>query len=188
MDDSGQIHTIEGIVSGMIIILALLYILGSITFVSPQTEKTTVMKMSILSQDIMNVLSTPDQPGNSTNPLARSIAQWQGGVADPIQLYEVNPGEPSILWLNEKIRNLVQPNVLYNVDLLYINDTKSADAGHKVFDKKHVIFKGDPHDNSVTSSKLIVLNYYDMNGTINSYWNTTVIPKTVEVQLSLWYI
>jgi hypothetical protein len=188
MDDSGQIHTIEGIVSGMIIILALMYILSSITFVSPQTEKTTVMKMSILSQDIMNVLSTPDQPGNSTSPLTRSIARWQGGVADPLQFYEVNPGEPSILWLNEKIRNLIPSNMLYNVDLLYVNDTKSAAVGHKVFDKMQVIFMGDPHENSVTSSKLIVLNYYDMNGTVNSYWNTTAIPKTVEVQLSLWYI
>jgi hypothetical protein len=188
MDDSGQIHTIEGIVSGMVIVLALMYILSSITFVSPQTEKTTVMKMSILSQDILNVLSTPDQPGNYTNPLARNISKWQGGVADPGQSYEVNPGEPSILWLNDKIQSLVPPNVMYNVDLLYINDTASAAEGHLVFDNKPVIFMGDPHDNAVTASKLVVVNYYDVNNSVYSYWNHTVIPKTVEVQLALWYI
>lgn len=188
LDDSGQIHTIEGIVGGMVIVLALMYILSSITFVSPQTEKTSVMKMSVLSQDILNVLSSPDQPGNYTSPLARSVARWQGGVADPDH-NEVDPGEPSMIWLNTKIHSLLpQQNVMYNVNLLYINDTASALAGHKVFDNKPVIFMGDPHDNAVIASKDIVLNYYDVNGSVNSYWMHTTVPKTVEVQLSMWYI
>jgi hypothetical protein len=192
-DDRGQIHTIEGVVSGMIIILAMMYIISSITFVSPQTEKTTVMKLSIKSQDILNVLSTPDQPGNYTNPLARYLAQWQGGEAD--DLNEVNPGEPSIIELNDKLQSLIPRNVLYNLDLLYVDDTASAAAGHLVFDSKHVIFQGDPHDNSVVASKLIVLNYYDLNSTSGAYWYDTAIDtevevptKTIEVQLALWYM
>jgi hypothetical protein len=188
MDDSGQIHTIEGIVAGMVIILALIYITGSITFVSPQTEKTTVMKMSIKAQDILNVLSTADQPGNYTNPLARCIARWDGGVADPS--HETGPGETSITWLNSKIQSLLPTNspLMYNVELLYVNDTMSAATGHLVFEDRYIIFKGDPQDNSVTASKLVVLNYYDVNSTIYSKWNNTVVPKTVEVKLSLWSI
>jgi hypothetical protein len=199
MDDSGQIHTIEGIVAGMVILLALIYIMGSITFVSPQTEKTTVMKLSVKAQDILNVLSTPDKPGNFSNPLERCIAAWKGGIANQSQV--TNPEEPSIIWLNDKIHSddnnqSLMPsylkgnktNILYNVDLMYIDDTASAAAGREVFVSKPVIFMGDPHDNAVVATKLIVLNYYDVNSSSLSYWNHTALPKTVEVKLALWYI
>jgi hypothetical protein len=192
MDDSGQIHTIEGIVSGMVVLLALIYITSSITFVSPQTEKTTVMKMSIKAQDILNVLSTPDKPGNYSNPLETCIAQWNGGEADPDHV--TDPGEPSIIWLDGKIRSLIpsylqdnKSNILYNVDLLYIDEILST-PDHPVFASKSLVFMGDPHDNAVVATKLIVLNYYDVNSTVNSYWNHTAVPKSVEIKLALWYI
>jgi len=188
-DDSGQIHTIEGIVSALVVLVALTYIIGSITFVSPQTEKTTVMKLSIKAQDIMNVLSGQDRPGNFTSPLTRGIAQWNGGVADPLAVppQEVNPGELSIISLNDRIRSLLPPKVMYNMNVSYIDEPASAAAGRLIFNDEYLIFQGDPQDNSVMASKIIVLNSYDINGSTN-YWNGMTAPKTVEIKLVLWSI
>jgi hypothetical protein len=184
-DDSGQIHTIEGIVSALVVLVALTYIIGSITFVSPQTEKTTVMKLSIKAQDIMNVMSGQDQPGNFTSPLTRGIAQWKGGLADPT--HEVNASELSIIGLNDRIRSLLPPKVMYNMNISYIDEPASAAAGRLIFDEEYLIFQGDPQENSVMASKIVVLNGYDINGSTN-YWNNMTVPKTVEVKLVLWSI
>lgn len=184
-DDSGQIHTIEGIVSALVVLVALTYIIGSITFVSPQTEKTTVMKLSIKAQDIMNVMSGQDQPGNFTSPLTRSIAEWDGGAASPT--YEVNASEASIIALNDRIRSLLPEKIMYNMDISYIDEQASATLGRLVFNDTCIIFQGDPQENSVMASKLVVLNGYDINGSTN-YWNGMTVPKTVEVKLILWSI
>ncbi|OPY27989.1 MAG: hypothetical protein A4E28_01765 [Methanocella sp. PtaU1.Bin125] len=186
-DDSGQIHTIEGIVSALVVLLALTYIIGSITFVSPQTEKTTVMKLSVKAQDIMNVLSVQDRPGNFTSPLTRDIAEWDGGAASPTQ--EVNAGEPSIIALNARIRSLLPGKIMYNMNVSYIDEAASAAAGRLIFNDTYIIFQGDPQENSVMASKIVVLNSYDINGSAN-YWSgiSMTAPKTVEVKLVLWSI
>ena len=186
-DDSGQIHTIEGIVSALVVLLALTYIISSITFVSPQTEKTTVMKLSVKAQDIMNVLSVQDRPGNFTSPLTRGIAEWGGGAASPA--HEVNASEASIIALNDRIRSLLPEKIMYNMDISYIDEPASAAAGHLVFNDTYIIFQGDPQDNSVMASKIVILNSYDINGSAN-YWSSMSMtaPKTVEVKLVLWSI
>lgn len=196
-DDRGQIHTIEGVVSALVVLVALTYIISSITFVSPQTEKTTVMKTSIKAQDILNVLAGQDQPVNFTSPLTRSIAQWNGGVADPA--HEVAPGEPSIADLYVRIDNLLKAklvhsqlpanynNVKYNMNVSYIDEPASTAAGHLVIHDDYLIFQGDPQDNSVMASKIIVLNSYDIYGSAN-HWSSMTAPKTVEVKLVLWSI
>lgn len=184
-DDSGQIHTIEGVVAALVVLVALTYIIGSITFVSPQTEKTTVMKLSIKAQDIMNVLACQDQPDNFTSPLTRGIAQWDGGVANATNV--VSPGEPSIGTLNDRILSMLPGNVMYNMNVSYIDEPASTAAGRLVFRDKYLIFHGDPQDNSVMASKILVLNSYDIAGSAN-YWSGMTTPKTVEVKLVLWSI
>jgi hypothetical protein len=184
-DDSGQMHTIEGVVAALVVLVALTYIIGSITFVSPQTEKTTVMKLSIKAQDVMNVLGGQDQPDNFTSPLTRGVAQWNGGVASANHV--VAPGEPSIVALNDRILTMLPGNVMYNMNVSYIDEAASTAAGHLVFKDQYLIFQGDPQDNSVMASKVIVLNGYDITGS-PGYWNGMTAPKTVEVKLVLWSI
>jgi hypothetical protein len=207
-DERGQVHTIEGIVSGLILVITLMYIINSITFVSPQTEKTTVMKMSIKAEDIVAVLGTSDQPTDFTSNMTTCLARWNGTEADNDHV--IGPGEQSIEWLDGRIRSLLPAYVvfnstsggststfaysktyaLYNLNISYINDAATAALGYPVYDDRMLIFHGEPQENAVMASKIIVLNHKDIYGPGGnwSYWNKTVAPKVVEIKLIIWNV
>lgn len=206
-DDRGQIHTIEGLVAGLILVLTLMYITNSITFVAPQTEKTTVMKMMVKADDILTVLSTSDQPTIHDSELTRDIASWMGVEASDNN--EWGAGETSIARLDGTIKSIVplsivfnsnsefgtdtftsyKTYVLFNLDISYVNDTATAAQGHVVFDNRQLIHQGVPQENAVKASKIIILNDKDLAGT-SGYWKNiaATTPKIVEAKLSLWFV
>jgi hypothetical protein len=200
MGDEGQIHTMEGVIAGLILILTLMYITSSITLVSPQTEKALVMKQGIKAADILNSL-VAENITSYHNPLSDAIALWNGNSAltadmDPAypDNYPVYGTELSIMELNKTIGKMVHDgegtsndkhnNTMYNVYLIY----KDA-AG--TYTQKGIILNGEPYDNAASASKFITLNAGD---TKSNYWKgyetlTPIgLPKVIEVRLVLWSI
>jgi len=209
-DDRGQIYTIEGLVAGLILVITLMYVTNSITFVSPQTEKTTAMKLTIKAEDIMTAIGSSSHEAGLNSELQQCIALWKGGEATDTHI--VNPGEidighHSIGDLNNTIRQLLPQNlsfdsyyfngtgsnyksyVLYNLYISYVNDTESAIQGRTVFTNKQLIYQGMPQENAITASKIVVLNSNDMLD-LSSFWNQThtTAPRLVEARLVIWTI
>jgi hypothetical protein len=200
MDDRGQAHTMEGVVAGLILVLTPMYITSSITFVSPQTDKSQVTKPEIISTDIPNVLSVNNFTGDQQDRLTTDIAQWGGLSAD--YSGHVNPAEPSIADLNRSIWEMLyksagHANLFFNINLTYettpgtivtmpiicngyiFNDATAASG------KTNSMIKPDV----ASSSKIIVL---DSSTPKSSYWdglaggNVHYWPKVVEVKMEIW--
>ncbi len=178
-DDSGQIHTIEGIAAALILIITLLFVTQSITFIAPQTEKSVDINLSVMSADILTQLNR----GNEFHPseLKSHLESWNGNTTAPGG--GVAPGEPGISDLDTKIRAMLPGNINYNVSIYY------ADNG--VWASKDIISHGTPGDNAITSSEIVTLNIYDDQYiTRSSYWGTrkSQMPKVIVVRLSIWYL
>jgi hypothetical protein len=179
-DDRAQIHTMEGVVAGLVLVLTLMYITGSITFLSPQTEKTTVVKLNLKAQDVLVVLGSEDQTSSFSSPLSRDILRWEGNDAGGT--VRVSPAEPTIQDLDSRISSLLPENVYYNVYLVY------NQSGTMV--TRTIIFQGDPQDNAPSASKIIVLNKADVQKYPSCIWKVAGLstPKVVEVRIVMWSI
>jgi hypothetical protein len=183
---SGQIHTIEGITAAGILLIVLLFITQSITFVAPQTEKSVDMGLSVTASDILATLNT----GNEYHPseLKEAVEGWDGRGLDEFAAgTEVVPGMEC---LDEAIEGVplsnLPPNVRYCVWFYY--DEAGDGTG---WTDKPIIAHGAPHDNAITSSKMITLNVYDDQYIDRSdYWygKSDRMPVVVVVRLSLWYV
>lgn len=175
--------TIEGVVSAIILIIALGVVFSAITFDSPQTEKIRVTKLDIKAQDILNTLASEDRPGEHSSSLLRNVSRWN--CTERIGNENLNASEPSIKDINNDTRMLVDKNLQYNMELRYYNDTQSLATGNPVYDTHTIIFQGEPMDNVGTGTKLIILNN---NTSVNKsvYWSNMEMPKAVEVRLVIW--
>lgn len=184
--DEGQMHTVEGVVAALILVFVILYITGAVNLVSPQTEKASVMKLSIVAEDTLTVIGTIDMPANYSSVLLRDITAWQGheGSSDAA----IDAGEPSIQGLNDEIAAMQSPNVLYNLYVSYWDATTGQ------IETKTLIYNGDPQLNGVTASKKLALNDFDLKGQTQSFWYDIVEPdlasgpRIIEVQLVMWSI
>ncbi len=198
-DDSGQIHTIEGITAALMLLVVLTAVIQSITFVAPQTEKTLDMNLSVMATDILTTLNIGDE--NHISPLKLSALNWSHGTAiDPTRGYP--PSEGGIASLDRAIGEYLPPYddantqnklIRYNVSFFYFDGTRWVD--------EVVITHGTPYDNTMTVSKIITLNpeddeligrsIYDGKILRSGYWNNFAnqnrMPMVVEVRLSLWY-
>ncbi len=83
-NDEGQLHTMEGVIAALILIFAILYIMGAINLVSPQTGKAVDMKHAVRAQDILTALGSVDQPSNYSSELLkmRERLDWYRGKPD----------------------------------------------------------------------------------------------------------
>jgi hypothetical protein len=193
MGDDGQVYTMEGVIAGLILVLTLMYITSSITLVSPQTEKSLVMKQGIKAADILNVLSAKNCTLTNHNPLLDAIALWNGNVSTFENSVDnpVNASEFSIMSLNKTIGMILHDcdrhnNTLFNVYLIYNDSTGS-------FTNKPVILNGEPSDfdNAASASKIIVLHLSDQKSDYWKYFETSTpceMPKVIEVRLVLWSV
>ncbi len=184
---SGQIHTIEGITAAIILLVVLLFVTQSITFVTPRIEKSADMGLSVMATDILAALDT----GNEYHPgeLKKAVEGWDGkGLDDYAPGTEVVPGMEGLDEAIEgelPLRNLPS-NVRY--DVLFYYDEAGDGTG---WTGKPIISHGVPCDNAVTSSKTVTLNVYDDQYiTRSTYWYglSGHMPTTVVVRLSLWYV
>lgn len=175
-DTVGQVFTIEGVVAALILIVALSYIMTSITFVSPQTEKSTSTKLDIRAHDTLNVLATDDQPGNHINFLKTAIASWDGN--EPVSPESMSPAELSLKYLNDNISMVTPDNVNFNAYAYYYDDSG-------VLVKKTLIYHGEPEDNAGMTTKLLVMNKND-TVPLSPFWKAMTLPKSVEIKLVMW--
>ncbi len=179
----GQVYTMEGIVAALIIVVSVMFITSSINLVSPSTEKAVDTKMTIMAQDTLVTLGTVDQPSNFSSVLKRDLVAWTGLEAS--DTVEVPAGETAIVGLNDQIGEMLPPNVLYNLQVLYWNDLTGT------LETKTLIYHGDAQNltyNALSGSKKIVINDEDTQGIGSSYWKNMAKPKTVEAKLIIWWV
>lgn len=176
-DDRGQIYTMEGIVAAIVLLLAVYFIINSISVVSPQTERSLDMKLAVRSQDALNILTASDY--NHPGDLKSYIVSWNGTDAGPG--FSTGPGEWSCAYLNGNLSTVMPNNSMYNVMLRYNNSN--------VWESHMVVYNGEPHDNAVTASQIVVLNRLDNKSmNMSKYWANVPKPVTVEVKMFAWYI
>lgn len=181
IDDRGQVFTIEGVVSAIILVVALSYILSSITIVSPQMEKSTSVKLTIQAQDLLNMMASENMPKQHMSDLKNWTEKWNGN--EPAGAESVSASEQSIQEMNDTISLLLPRNVAFNAYIYYYDD-----AGQPV--SKTLIYHGEPVDNAGTATKLVVLS---KNDSVNfddtgksAYWQSMKMPKVAEIKLVLW--
>jgi hypothetical protein len=173
-DDRGQIYTIEGFMSAMILIGVLFFIFQSISVVTPQTEMSADMKLSQKAADTLICLDWADEDYGSE--LKTAIALWNNGTTSYAS--RVNPGENSIRALDAKIASLLSNDTGYSLAIAYSN-------GH-AGSSEMAILGGVPGDNSVVATRLVTIN---VNDTQSNFWKGRgVYPQLVEVRLICWYL
>ena len=174
MDDRGQIYTIEGFASALILIGVLYFIFQSISVVTPQTEMSADMKLSQKAADTLICLDWTNE--NYTSELKTAIALWNNGATS--YAARVNPAETSIKALDAEIGSMLSNDTAYSLEIAY-NDGGSVNRGT-------AILGGVPGDNSVVATKLVTIN---ANDTQSAFWKSRgVYPQLVEVRLICWYL
>ena len=174
MDNSGQIHTIEGFASALILISVLLIVFSSITVVTPQTEMVTDMKAYQLATDVITIVDRPNEAHGSD--LKDDIASWNGGCSN--YSCSVGPAEKGMAALDGQIAALLPSDMRFNVGLSYYDGTSEVSAP--------VITHGVPGDNSNVATRLVTLNGFDNT---SAYWTSRAwFPQLVQVRLTVWYL
>jgi hypothetical protein len=173
-DDRGQIYTIEGFASALILVGVLYFIFQSISVVTPQTEMSADMKLSQKAADTLICLDWANEDYGSE--LKTAVALWSNGTTDYSS--RVGAGENSIRALDAKIATLLSNDTGYNLEIAY-NDGL---IGHS----STAILGGVPGDNSVVASRLVTIN---VNDTQSAFWRGRgFYPQLVEVRLVCWYL
>ncbi len=173
-DDRGQIYTIEGFASALILVGVLYFIFQSISVVTPQTEMSADMKLSQKSADTLICLDWISV--NNSSQLKTAVALWNGGTTS--YATRVAPGEDSMRALDAQIAGMMPNDTCYNLEIAY-ND------GRRGYNKT-TILRGVPGDNSAVATRLVTSN---RNDTQSAFWNgRNFYPQLVEVRLICWYI
>ena len=173
-DDRGQIYTIEGFASALILVGVLFFIFQSISVVTPQTEMSADMKLGQKAADTLICMDRINEDFNSD--LKAGIAMWNGHAANYFS--HVYPGEASVRALDAKIVGMLSNDTSYNVEIAYYDG-----SAERVIP---IIIHGLPSDNSVVATRLITLNE---NDTVSPFWSGMGrYPQLIEVRLICWYL
>jgi hypothetical protein len=192
-NDRGQAYTMEGVVAGLILVLTLMYITSSISFVAPQTEKSNVVKLEIKATDILNVLGE-NMTADNHDQLTNDIALW-GGKSIYDQEH-VNASEPSVNDLNRTIWQML--NNGQEMGSLFFNVYVTYETSPGNYVTTPIIMNGDTQNDDTrpsmikldvaSASKIVVV---DQSYTKSSKWIEVAaasggFPKAVEVKLEIW--
>jgi 5-hydroxyisourate hydrolase-like protein (transthyretin family) len=173
-DDRGQIYTMEGFASALILIGVLLFIFQSISIVTPQTEKTMDMKLGMKATDALVCMDRIDE--DRSTYLKEAVTSWNGGTATYSS--HVSATEDGIKALDAEIASMLSPDVSYRVDLAYYDGV----SDHLV----PLILHGIPGDNSVVASRLVAMNEDD---SVSAFWRGVGrYPLVAEIRLTCWYL
>jgi hypothetical protein len=173
-DDRGQIYTIEGFASALILVGVLFFIFQSISVVTPQTEMSADMKLSQKAADTLICLDRTNEDYGSE--LKTAIALWNNGATS--YAIRVGPGEDSIKALDAKITSMLPNDTCYNLEIAY--------SDGQVGNSATAILGGVPGDNSVVATRLVTIN---VNDTMSNFWKGRgIYPQLVEVRLICWYL
>jgi hypothetical protein len=190
-DDKGQMHTIEGVMAALIMLLVLVLVVKS-TAITPLSSSTTnkhvQLELMNMGNDLLSSLDYTANP-NDISTLKVSVLDWDGDeYIWSGQVYRSTNG--TRILDNDLTRDLnftfTSYGVAYDVEVIYLDGNNTAI-------EKPMIWNGDASDNSITVTKVIALH----NSDVNAYpaFKNTGIPdidqKTdfynmVNVRLTLW--
>jgi hypothetical protein len=202
----GQIQTVEAITAAIILVSVVALIVES-TSVTPLTSSFTnqhiKLELQNMGTDLLTALDeTPwvdNPPGTpyDSSYLKVSITDWINGsyggtiwyawsnnTTKYVSLLNYNP---TTFTLNTPLSNalsifLTKYGIAFNVEVRYTN------LDGKLMNTK-MIWNGDPSDNSVTVSRIIVLHDCDIgvyNPVIPDISLGSQLYNTVEVRLTMW--
>ncbi len=195
-DNGGQMHTIEGLLAAMVMIVVLIFIIKS-TAVTPLSSSTTNKHVQLELMNMGNdLLASLDYNKDSdsygiASPLNYAILSWNGDlyVWDGKQFNDIdNPFSPTPLdpGFTKALNNTFsQHGIAYDVEVVYLNNTNNVIA-------RKMIWNGDPSDNSVTVSRMMVIHDDDMaglatiRGVVPDADESTYFYNLVDVRLTLW--
>ena len=173
-DDRGQIYTIEGFASALILVGVLYFIFQSISVVTPQTEMSADMKLSQIASDTLICVDRITE--NYDSDLKNAIAMWEGHGTTYSERVSVD--ETEIMSLDAQIRSMLSSDIGYRVELVYYDGSAMVTTP--------VIIHGMPGDNSVVASRLVTVNE---NDEMSDFWTANNrFPQVIEVQMTCWYL
>lgn len=201
--DRGQLQTIEGIAAA-IILLSVLVIVVQAASVTPLTSSFTNQHIKLELQNIgSDILTSLDEiPSyNTTSPDAPSYLKTS--ITDWINVSD--GGSDWYAWRNDSVGYLSVVNESNNVPVTQLGTTLSyilikygiaynaevrySDTNGQVRNTK-MIWNGDPSENSVTVSRIVVLHDDDMASpdycVIPDISPGSNLRNTLEVRLTLW--
>ncbi|MDY0387157.1 MAG: hypothetical protein RBT65_08530 [Methanolobus sp.] len=178
LNDKAQLHTLEGLAAAVLMTMTVLMITNSTMMVTPQNEMAIDVQLKQMASDALTVIDiVPKSSAQSNNApilhnLTACVASWD--VTEEAT-YPVNTLDN----LEDGLSYLL-PNVLYNVDLAYVENGNIT--------QKKVIIKGSPGKSAVVARHFVTLTNQtvsDMNGT----WNLDDDElRVVEVRLTAWKV
>jgi hypothetical protein len=207
LGDKGQMHTVEGLIAAVIMILVLVLVVKS-TAITPlsssSTNKHVQLELMNMGNDVLTSLDY-DVGATGTSPLKYSILDWDGSqfvLSDGkkyIGTYDISDHSLDNNQLAQALYFAFNKyGVAYNVEIFYLDsDGKVVPASNNnyVSDHPSMIWNGDPSDNSVTVSKVIAIHNGDI-GSIQFYDHTHIPPiapttttdlyNLIIVKLTLW--
>jgi len=178
MNETAQMHTLEGFVAAGVILMMVMLISENTMIITPQCELGMDVQLQQTAIDVLNVLDiAPDCALQFNLNLTEHVAGYN--LSEPI------PQNNSLKPLDTEISNLLG-DILYNVDFVYVgNGTITNDTiANGTITNDHVIMHGAPIENSMSASRFITL-YNETGGTWNISSNNV---QVVEVRLIIWQI
>jgi hypothetical protein len=170
-DDKGQMHTIEGLMASMIMLLVLVLVINN-TAVTPLSSSTTnkhvQLELMNMGEDMLasldyNPYSLDEHNTRLNSPLKESILEWNGSqfVWDGkyFKSITIDLSLPSTDINNSPLAQALyytfsQYGIAYDVEIVYLDNRNNAIA-------KKMIWNGDPSDNSVTVSRMVTIHNDD---------------------------
>lgn len=172
MNETAQMHTLEGFVAAGVILMIVMLISENTMIITPQCELSVDVQLQQTATDVLNVLDiAPDSALQYNLNLTEHVAGYN--LSEPI------PQNNSLKSLDIEINNLLG-DIMYNVDFVYIDNSTITN--------KHVIIHGAPIENSMSASRLITL-YNETVMQTGGTWNiSSNNVQVVEVRLIIWQI
>lgn len=195
-DDSGQMHTLEGIMGAIVMIMVMVFVVQG-TSITPLSSSSTNQHVQLellnMGQDILTTLDYTDNP-NAKSDLKKSIVTWNGMeyVWDGKRYVDVVKEDGSTVILDNELTRtlnftLNSWGIAHNIEITYIDPYGNATS-------KKIIWNGNPSDNSISTSKVIALHNTDLAASPNFGIMTgirDVDPSTdfynlIDIKLTLW--
>lgn len=194
-DDRGQAHTLEGVVGGLLVVLAVLVAM-QVSVVTPLSSSTANQQVgNQIRESTQGVLSTAGADGQ----LRPTLLYWNATSGDfrgaeDIGFY-TSGGPPTAF--GERLNETFGTDMAYNVDLHY--RTPSGDR-----ETRTLVNSGTPADNAVAVSRVVTLYDDDTlladggpTGTelaaTETYFAPDIAPgrplyNVVEIEVVVWQI
>ncbi|OFV68620.1 MAG: hypothetical protein SCAL_000296 [Candidatus Syntrophoarchaeum caldarius] len=183
-DESGQLHTIEGLAAAGIMIATLFAVMEGAVIITPQTGLALDANLKQIGDDALAVLDAYDPFDGII--LKHYVAVWNNTTNNEIIYDTITFGKGGQNALNTSLNNLLPDDILFNVDFVYVNHSNQSDIT-----VCRVIDNGEPGTDAVVSRRLVTLFANESDYTLSPYWNSTVSvndPQVVEVRLTLWQV